>query len=142
MEDCLQVAQETQKQDNQVCSELEAGGDFFSTQFVSRTQDYSFSGRTSIIDEGQPWQSPAFTCKSSFSSFQVDDDTPCTASGGFSFSSFRESSAAECISLIPSMPSFTFFSATSTIARGNVSLRFKADISTLDVIYGGMVLLV
>ncbi|KAF3448477.1 hypothetical protein FNV43_RR09190 [Rhamnella rubrinervis] len=136
IEDCLQVAQEIQKQDNQVCSELEAGEGSFSTPFISRTQDYSFSDRASTIDEGQLWQSPAFTCKSSFSSFQVDDDAPCSASGGFSFSSFHESRAAECSSLILSMPSFTFFSPTSIIGQGNVSLRFNADIATLDVIYG------
>lgn len=132
------AAQETPKQDNQVCSELEAGGGSFST-FISRSQDYSFSGQPSLSDERQLCQSPAFTCKSSFSSFQVDDNTH-SASERFSFSSCRESSAAECSPLISSMPSFTFLSPTS-IEQGNLSLGLKADISTLDVIYGGVFLL-
>lgn len=129
------AAQETPKQDNQVCNELEADGGSFST-FISRSQDYSFSGQPSLSDERQLCQSPAFTCKSSFFSFQVDDNTH-SASGRFSFSSCRESSAAECSPLIPLMPSFTFFSPIS-IEQGNLSLGFKADIATLDVIYGGM----
>lgn len=136
MEDCAQVTQETYKQDSQVCSELEAGGVSFSTPFISRTQDYSFSSRPSTMDDGQVWKSPALTCKTFFSSFQVDDDTP--AFGGFSFSSCQELRAVEFSSLIPSMPSFTFSNPTSAIGPGNISLRSKADVSSFDVTYGGI----
>lgn len=129
MEDCAQGAQETYDQDNQVCDELEMCGGSFSTPFIARTGDYTFKG-----DE-KPRQSPVFTCKSSFASFLEDDGTPCSASGGFSFGSCQESSMTEFSSPIPSMPSFTFFSPISSVVEGNISLRFKANESSLDVIY-------
>ncbi|KAL5552158.1 hypothetical protein UlMin_002334 [Ulmus minor] len=126
MEDCIQTVQETHNQNYQVCNELEVGGGSFSIPFISRTEDYSFNS-------GPP--SPAFSCKSSFVSILVDDGTPCFASGGFSFSSCHESSEAEFSSPIPSMPSFTFFTPTSQVAQGNISLRVKANESSLHVMY-------
>ncbi|XP_015901876.3 calcium-dependent protein kinase 26 [Ziziphus jujuba] len=139
MEDCAQVTQETYKQDSQVCSELEAGGVSFSTPFISRTQDYSFSSRPSTMDDGQLWQLPVLTCKSSLLSFQVDDDTPCSAFGGFSFSSCRESSALEFSSLVPSMPSFTFSNPASATGPGSI-LGSKAEIPSLDVTYADAIM--
>lgn len=130
MEDCTQE-DETYNQDNQFCYELDVGGGSFSTPFIARTEDYTFKGNE------KPQQSPAFTCKSSFASLLEDDYTPCSGSGGFSFSSCHESSAAEFTSPISSMPSFTFFSPMSAVVQGNISLRFKADESSLDVIYKG-----
>ncbi|KAJ4713031.1 Protein kinase domain [Melia azedarach] len=124
MEDCEQEAQERHKQDDFCCKQLELGRGSFSATFISRNQDYSF------ID-GQPEQSPAFTCRSSFSTFLVDDSTPCSGCGGFSFSSCCESSAVDFSSPIPSMPSFTFFSPSSAVEQGNAALGFKANMSKL-----------
>lgn len=129
MEDCTQEDEETYNQDNQFCYKLDVGGGSFSTPFNARKEDYTFKGNE------KPQQSPAFTCKSSFASLLEDDYTPCSGSGGFSFSSCHESSAAEFTSPISSMPSFTFFSPMSAVVQGNISLRFKADESSLDVIY-------
>lgn len=129
MEDCEQVAQEPCKQDDLCCKQLEVGGSSFSASFICRNMDCSFG-------DGQLEQSPAFTCKSSFSVFLADDSTPCSGYGGFSFSSCCESSAADFSSPIPSMPSFTFFSPISAVEQGNASLGHKVNMTKLDEKHG------
>ncbi|KAJ0049672.1 hypothetical protein Pint_16035 [Pistacia integerrima] len=129
IEDCAQGAEGPFRQDDRCCKELEADGGSFSASFVTRKQDYSFS-------DGQLGQSPAFTCKSSFSTLVVDDSTPCSGYGGFSFSSCCESSTPDFSSPIPSMPSFTFFSPSSAVEQGNLSLGFRVNMSKLDEEHG------
>lgn len=137
MEEGTEAAQVTYNQDYQVCDELEVGGGSFSTLFAARTEESAVDGGPCAVGDGKLKQSPAFTCRSSFNCFLVDDDIPCSASGGFSFSSCHESSAIEFSCPISSMPSFTFFSPMSTLVQGNISLRFKANESSLDVTYTG-----
>lgn len=129
MEECEQVAQKPCKQDDLCCKQLEAGGSSFSATFISRNMDCSFG-------DGQLEQSPAFTCKSSFSAFLADDSTPCSGYGGFSFSSCCKSSAADFSSPIPSMPSFSFFSPISAVEQGNASLGHKVNMAKLDEKHG------
>lgn len=102
----------------------------FSTPSMARNQDYSFN-------DGSPAScikmdnSPAFTCRSSFSSVPLDQ-SPCSFSGGFSFDSYNESLCApEFASPVSSMPSFSFFSPITIVDQSNVS-GFKAKTSMLD----------
>ncbi|KAK0587473.1 hypothetical protein LWI29_023377 [Acer saccharum] len=113
--DCVQAAQELHEQDALCCKTLEVSEDsIISATFIDRNQDYSFGE-----------QSSAFTCKSSFSTFPVDNGTPdCSANGGFSFSSCCESSAPDFSSPIPSMPSFTFLSPSSAVGYIEVVICF------------------
>lgn len=137
LQSCACASKETYKQDNQVCRQLEVGGGSFSTPFIDRNQDFSFSDGSPTAGDVELWQSPAFTCKSSFSTFLVGNSSLCPASGGFSFSSCYEPSAAEFSSPVPSMPSFTFFSPSSSVAKGDISLGFTTNMSMLDASYGG-----
>ncbi|XP_021901777.1 calcium-dependent protein kinase 26 isoform X2 [Carica papaya] len=125
LEDCSEVAQELGKQEGLDHRQLEAGGGSFSTPYVARTQDYSFSN-------GQLTVSPAFTCKSTFSSLVVDNCTPCSVFEGFSFTSCRESSMGDFSSLVPSMPSFTFFSPCSAVEEGTSVLETQAKLSKTE----------
>ncbi|XWS61837.1 hypothetical protein CRYUN_Cryun07bG0159700 [Craigia yunnanensis] len=135
--ECRQVAQEAYKHDNLDCRELKPGGNSFSTPFIKRNQDYSFSDGSPVSANGQ-LGTPAFTCKSSFSSFLVESGSPCCESVGFSFSSCCQSSAAEFSSPIPSMPSFTFFSPIAAVEPLNISLETKAGTSKIGDEYGGI----
>ncbi|KAL5751096.1 hypothetical protein ACOSP7_025699 [Xanthoceras sorbifolium] len=125
IDDCAQAAQELHKQDALGSKKLEVSEASISATFMARNQDYSFRDRNLE-------QSPAFTCKSSFSTFLVDDGTRCSANGGFSFSSCCESNAIDFSSPIPSMPSFVFLSPSSAVEQGNISLGFKVNVSKLD----------
>ncbi|PQQ14274.1 hypothetical protein Pyn_19584 [Prunus yedoensis var. nudiflora] len=136
LQSCACASKETYKQDNQVCRQLEVSGGSFSTPFIDRNQDFSFSDGSPTAGDVELWQSPAFTCKSSFSTFLVGNSSLCPASGGFSFSSCYEPSAAEFSSPVPSMPSFTFFSPSSSVAQGDISLRFTTNMSMLDASHG------
>lgn len=137
MEDRAQANEEMYNQNICVFRQLQLDGGSFSTTSVDRNQDFSFSEGSPTTGDGKLWHSPAFTCKSSFSSFLDENGTPCPTSGGFSFSSCAyESSAANFSSPVPSMPSFTFFSPSSAAEQGNIPSRFIANISTLDPIYG------
>uniref|UniRef100_A0A5B7BFV3 non-specific serine/threonine protein kinase n=1 Tax=Davidia involucrata TaxID=16924 RepID=A0A5B7BFV3_DAVIN len=124
LKDYTESTQEHNKHERVSCGQLEIGGGSFSTPFIAKNQAPS---ATVCSKEGN---SPAFTCRSSFSSFLVDNGTPCSISEGFSFSSCCESNAPEFSSPIPSMPSFTFFSPSSEIKPGNDG--FKAKMSILD----------
>ncbi|WRX18147.1 Protein kinase domain - like 10 [Theobroma cacao] len=135
VEDCREVAEEALKHDNLDCRELEVGGGSFAMPFVDRNQDYSFSDGSPVSANGQ-LGTPAFTCKSSFSSFLVENASPCSESVGFSFSSCCQSSAAEFSSTIPSMPSFTFFSPTAAVEPLKISLEAKAETSKMGKEYG------
>ncbi|KAK9276210.1 hypothetical protein L1049_005741 [Liquidambar formosana] len=136
MTDCQQAAQDSHMHRNLSSRQLEVGGGSFSSPFIARNEDYSFGDGSSAAGDDQLGQSPAFTCRSSFSSFLVNNGTPCSVPGGFSFSSCCESNAPEFPSPVPSMPSFTFFSPCSAVEQGNSSLGSKAKMSTLDAIHG------
>lgn len=102
----------------------------FSTPSMARNQDYSFNdcspASCSKVDN-----SPVFTCRSSFSSVQVDQ-SPCSVSGRFSVDSYSESLCApEFTSPVSSMPSFSFFSPITIVDQSNES-GFKAKTSMLD----------
>ncbi|GFZ01220.1 phosphoenolpyruvate carboxylase-related kinase 1 [Actinidia rufa] len=105
---------------------------FFLYPVIARSQDYSFTDGSPSSVESKGVNSPTFTCRSSFSSFLVDGGTPCSVSGGFSFSSCCESNTPDFQSPIPSMPSFTFFSPSSAVREGNDLSCFKAKTSTVD----------
>ncbi|XVF10683.1 hypothetical protein REPUB_Repub07fG0203600 [Reevesia pubescens] len=135
VEDCRQVAQEAYKDNNLDCRELKAGGNSFSTPFIKRNQDYSFSDGSPVSANVQ-LGTPAFTSKSSFSSFLVENGSPCSESVGFSFSSCCQSSATEFSSPIPSMPSFTFFSPIAAVEPQNISLETEATTSKTGDVYG------
>ncbi|CAL9008615.1 unnamed protein product [Prunus brigantina] len=108
-------------------------GSSFSTSFMSRSRDISFgTGSPSICDA----QSPAFTCRSSFSSFMAESFTPCIASSGFSFCGNGDSNGLEFSSPVPSMPSFAFFSPGSLVEESSCALEFSASISRVDAIHG------
>lgn len=138
MKDFVASSQEPYKHKDPRSGQLELGGSSFSTPLIARNQDYSFSYESPITSDGQMGTSPAFTCRSSFSTFLVDNNAPCSVSGGFSFSSCCESAAREFPSPVPSLPSFTFFSPSSEIDRGNHLPAYEANLSTLDDTSGGM----
>lgn len=116
MEQLSESGQEQYGQDGFGCEGLENGGCSFSTQCVSREQDYSFS-------MGQLEQSTDNECKSSFSSFlPADSNTlPKSGFGGFSFDGEQPESTSAGFSStgVPSMPSFTFFSPNPATTQRN-----------------------
>ncbi|XVE64908.1 hypothetical protein DITRI_Ditri07aG0139800 [Diplodiscus trichospermus] len=131
LEDGRQVAGEAYKHNNLACRDLEVGGSSFCTPFIKRNQDYSFSDGSPVFSNAQ-LGTPAFTCKSSFSSFlDLENGSPCSEPGGFSFSSCCQSSAAEFSSPIPSMPSFTFFSPIAAVEPLNISVETKVETSKM-----------
>ncbi|XP_050376071.1 calcium-dependent protein kinase 26 isoform X1 [Argentina anserina] len=133
MEDCAQGHEELYNQNNRVLRQLQLNEDSFSISHVDRNRDFSFSEGSPTTADGKLWHSPAFTCKSYFSSFLDENSNPCHASVCFSFRSCTcESSPTEFSSPIPSMPSFTFFSPSSAAEEENILLRFKAKMSSLD----------
>lgn len=134
VENCRQESQEAYKHDNLACNELEGGGSFY-TPFIKRNQDYSFSDGSPVSPNGQ-LGTPAFTCKSSFSSFLVENGRSCSESEGFSFSSCFQSSLAEFSTPVPSMPSFTFLSPTSAVEPLNISVETKVKTSKMGDEYG------
>lgn len=92
---------------------------------------YCSDASPTVVDNNLE-SSPVFTCKSSFSSFLIDQRTPCSMSGGFSFSSAYEPSVPDFSSPIPSMPSFTFFSPCPTVQQSNNSLACEEHLPTSD----------
>lgn len=140
MKDAGQASQDQEKLDARDCRRVEAGISSLPAPFITRNQDFSFSDGNAVICEDQMGQSPVFTCKSSFSSYLLDNGgTPSPVPGGFSFSSCVElDSATEFSSPIPKLPSFTFFSPCSTVDEGNSSMRFRANLSLSDVLQEGV----
>ncbi|KAM6555960.1 hypothetical protein CsatB_002979 [Cannabis sativa] len=122
---------------SQSCGAWDEGGCSFSSPFMSRNQDPSF-GNGSLINSDDT-QSPAFTCRSSFSSFLVEPSTPCLASGGFSFRSCGESIGigTDVASPISSMPSFAFFSPGSVVEKTNCIEEVSANTSVVEAIHEG-----
>uniref|UniRef100_A0A1D1YQ28 non-specific serine/threonine protein kinase n=1 Tax=Anthurium amnicola TaxID=1678845 RepID=A0A1D1YQ28_9ARAE len=115
----------------------EMGACSFSTPFVSGFRDLSFSSESPIVgDATANYSSPTFTCKSSFSSFVVND-IPSALNGGFSFHSSGESSSVGFSSPVQSMPSFAFFDPSSNV-QDNL-LAIEADISDGSKIQRGEV---
>ncbi|KAA8522337.1 hypothetical protein F0562_013302 [Nyssa sinensis] len=121
IKDYTQTTQEPNKHESISSGQLETGGGSFSTPFITKNK----ASPATVC--GQEGNSPAFTCRSSFSSFLVDNGTPCSIPGGFSFSSCCESNAPEFSSPVPSMPSFTFFSPSSEIEPRNDSVRSESQ---------------
>jgi calcium-dependent protein kinase len=107
------------------------------TALISGNQGYILNNGSFVTSDNysnrEIENSPIFTCKSSFSSFLVEDDytTPCSMKpGGFSFSSCcSESNGPDFFSPISSLPSFTFFTPTSQVEE---PLAFKPKFSSLD----------
>ncbi|CAL5359988.1 unnamed protein product [Camellia sinensis] len=134
MKDCTQATQEPNKQDSLSCGQLEVGCVSSSTLSIARSRDYSFTDVSPATIDSEGFNSPTFTCSSSFSSFLADSGTPSSVFGGFSFSSCCESNTLEFRSPIPSMPSFTFFSPRSEVKQGNDdSSGFTAKMTRVDV---------
>ncbi|XP_059450473.1 calcium-dependent protein kinase 26 isoform X2 [Corylus avellana] len=119
--------------ENHGCGEWGIAGGSFSTPFMSRNQDISFGTGSPITCDVE---SPTFTCRSSFSSFLAEPETPCTASGGFSFRSSDDSNAMEFSSPVPTISSFAFFSPGSAIEQGSCALEFSTSIPRVDAIQG------
>ncbi|KAF8379404.1 hypothetical protein HHK36_028839 [Tetracentron sinense] len=127
IKDCAPVSEEHCECDN-ISGQLDVGGGSFSAAFIARNQDVSFGAESPVCGDAQTMHSPAFTCRSSFSSFLVDASTPCSVSGGFSFSSCGKLSTLEFSSPVPSMSSFAFFSQISAVEQHNNSLGYKSNI--------------
>ncbi|KAJ7970026.1 Calcium-dependent kinase [Quillaja saponaria] len=106
---------------------LDVDGSFFSASFMSRNQDISF---------GTASESPAITCRSSFSSFMVETSSPPSASGGFSFRSAGDTSDLEISSPLSSMPSFAFLGPISVVDQGSYELEFTTNRSNVKAIHG------
>ena len=140
MKDAVQASQEQEKLDARDSRRVEASISLLPAPFMVRNQDFSFSDGNPVICEDQMGHSPVFTCKSSFSSFLLENSgTPSSVPGGFSFSSCVElDTATESSSPIPKLPSFTFVSPCSTIDQGNSSMRFKANLSLSDSLHEGV----
>ncbi|XP_058084737.1 calcium-dependent protein kinase 13 [Magnolia sinica] len=104
----------------------------FSTPKNSADRDLSFGSGSPVL-RGVPLEhSPVFTCKSSFSSFLMDN-TPCSASACFSFHSSCESDGPGFSSPIPTLPSFQFFSPCPPNEQGD-TLAFTAISSKVNMI--------
>lgn len=110
------------------CQEWDIGSGSFSSQFMTRNQDISFGIESPINDD---MQSPAFTCRTSFSSFLVEPSKPSLSSAGFSFCSPVDSNALEFASPLSSTPGFAFFSP------GSVAHECSSNISGVDSVHGG-----
>ncbi|KAK9169227.1 hypothetical protein Syun_001367 [Stephania yunnanensis] len=137
MKDSVQLAEEPSKCEDLGSYNLDLDHDFFSTPFSSKNRDLSFGSEASI-----PWDaqrrdySPAFSCKSSFSSFLVEFSTPGQEPGGFSFRSCCESNNLEFSSPIPSMSSFAFF-AVCPVEQVSGRLSATVDNATVNAISRG-----
>ncbi|XP_024927745.3 calcium-dependent protein kinase 26 [Ziziphus jujuba] len=135
MKSSVSCSEQPSRSANQHHGECDVGGNSFSTPLMSRNQDISFgagSGSPITCDT----QSPAFTCRSSFSSFLVEPTTPSLASCGFSFRCSGDSNGLEISYPLPSMPSFAFFSPGSGFEQGRCSLEVSANTSRVESIHG------
>lgn len=121
MEQLTESGQEQYDQDGFGCEGLENGGCSFSTGYVSREQDYSFSmGQLEPLADND--------CKSSFSSFLPADNNnniqSASGFGGFSFDGKQTESTSVGFSStgvtgLTSMPSFSFFSPNPAVTEDN-----------------------
>ncbi|KAK3220811.1 hypothetical protein Dsin_014781 [Dipteronia sinensis] len=130
MTDDIQYSEEATE--NKCCQEWELGSGSFSTPLMTRNQDISFGAASPVICDVE---SPAYTCRSSFSSFMAEPSTPCLASAGFSFRSDDDSDALVFASPVTSMPSFAFFSPVS-VEQGSCTVDNATSISRVDLTHG------
>lgn len=139
MELCEQGVQEPSTRDNLGQEMLEVGGSSFSSPFIARVQDYSFSYESHVVGANSMEQSPAFMCKSSFSSYLACDECSTSSIGGFSFTSASKSSPSgpRFPSSVLSMPSFTFFSLDPAAEQRNDLLEYQTNMSITTVSNGG-----
>lgn len=121
---------------NKNCGEWDLGGSSFSTPIMSRNQDISF-GTGSPITYETP--SPAFTCRSSFSSFLAEPTTPCLASCGFSFRCSGDSNGLVVSAPLLSMPSFAFFSPGSGAEQERSTQEVSTNVSRVEAFHGGII---
>ncbi|KAL8141502.1 hypothetical protein V2J09_014534 [Rumex salicifolius] len=105
-------------------SQLDCGGDSFSTPLMTRNQDISFGTNSPLISEPQ---SPTFTCKSSFSAFLVEPSTPFSLPGVLSFGGCNVLTADEFASPLYSVPSFTFFSPIFSAEPPTLTVDFSTN---------------
>ncbi|KAK9123554.1 hypothetical protein Sjap_013156 [Stephania japonica] len=126
IKDSDQPTEEHSECEDLASDNLDLDHDSFSTPFSSKNRDLSFGSEAEVPWDAQRRDSPAFSCKSSFSSFLVDFPTPGQEPGGFSFRSCCESNNLEFSSPIPSMSSFTFL-AESPVEQVSGRLSFTAD---------------
>lgn len=132
LRDSLHGSEDQLKQLNLNYRQVEATTGCLSNPQLAMNQDYCCSDASPAGVDNNLESSPVFTCKSSFSSFLIDQGTPCSISGGFSFSSSYEPIVPDFSSPIPTMPSFTFFSPCSAFQQSNNSLACEGKLSTSD----------
>lgn len=128
MGDGIQDPEEPSGNKIEDCKEWDLGSGSFSTQIIPRNQDISFGTGSPVFSDDE---SPAFTCRTSFSSFLQEPST----STGFSFCSPGDSGASEFTSPLPSMPSFSFFSPGS-VAQVFTTVDGSISISRVDAVPG------
>ncbi|KAK0595892.1 hypothetical protein LWI29_010904 [Acer saccharum] len=128
MTDDIQYSEEASE--NKCCQEWELGSGSFSTPLMTRNQDISFGAASPVICDVE---SPAYTCRSSFSSFMAEPSTPCLASAGFSFRSDDDSDALVFASPVTSMPSFAFFSPVS-VEQGSCTTHGESSLRNLLIV--------
>lgn len=131
MGDGIQDPEEPSGNKIEDCKEWDLGSGSFSTQIIPRNQDISFGTGSPVSSDDE---SPAFTCRTSFSSFFQEPST----STGFSFCSPGDSDASEFTSPLPSMPSFSFFSPGS-VGQVFTTVDGSISISRVDAVPGGKV---
>lgn len=106
----------------------------FSTPLVSASRDVSFStGSLVPCQTVADHSSPAFTCRSSFSSVIFDTPYPSTIS--FSFQSSCESDNLRFSSPIPVMSSFAFFTPEQQKPFSFTSDESKTDTSKTGIFF-------
>lgn len=134
LRDSLHASEDQLKQLNLNYGQVEATTGCISSPQLAMNQEYCCSDASPAVVDNNLESSPVsvFTCKSSFSSFLIDQRTPCSIPGGFSFSSSYEPNVPDFSSPIPTMPSFTFFSPCSTFQQSNNSLACDGKLPTLD----------
>lgn len=130
MNDLAEDASEPNMKDSAKFPLLEADNYSFSNPSIARNHDYSFGDESPAIDCGEVQNSSVLTCRSSFSSFLIDQ-SHCSISGGYSFENYTKTDAPEFSSPLPSMPSFTFFSPNTVIDQSNDS-SFRGKSSMTD----------
>lgn len=130
--DTPQGTQESYRQDNLSCQQLEVGGYSFSNLNVARDQNFSFHDGSPLIVNSEQEDSPVFSCRSSFSSTLVNQCTPSSVSGAVYSGRCCKSDETDFSSPIPSMPSFTFFTPIPTFEPSDESLCFKTKMLSID----------
>ncbi|KAL5744508.1 hypothetical protein ACOSQ2_027624 [Xanthoceras sorbifolium] len=132
MTDGIQYSKDPSGNDIQDCQEWDLGSSSFSTPLMTRNQDISFGTGSPVICDVE---SPAFTCRASFSPFMAEPSTPCLASARFSFRSDGDSDALVFTSPVPSMLSFAFFSPVS-VEQGNCTVDNSTSVFRVDTTHG------